>query len=266
MSGKELDKLFADKLKEHQVKPSSNAWQRIESQIAKPKKRPVAWWKWTTLGLLITGGTVWAGMQHPYFNQAVSNQSTEIHTTTRVEYEIKQEPEKTELATTNTEIIDDSKSEVTVKTTKSTIKELTTKKDLKLTNNKLLTAVKKQKNKLVKPIITKITNKHIDDPVMPDINVETSLKDDITDSDLSIIAKKEPVLDSLELTTEHSSQPKEPVVEEVKAKEEVKEKRKRIKVEIKIPPRKRRKAKGGQQNQGISLKFKSVLHNVFANN
>ncbi|MHA7130820.1 hypothetical protein [Algoriphagus namhaensis] len=49
-----LDKLFEEKLSQHQVKPSQLAWERLESQLPKKQKKPLTyWWAAAAAGILL---------------------------------------------------------------------------------------------------------------------------------------------------------------------------------------------------------------------
>lgn len=61
---REIDKLFQAGLTDLQRRPSADAWARIESGMAKPKKRLAAWWYSAAAAILllaIAGAYVWFG-------------------------------------------------------------------------------------------------------------------------------------------------------------------------------------------------------------
>jgi len=50
-----LDKLFKEKLNQHQIKPSQLAWERLENQLPKKKKEPKTYWWAAAAAVLLFG-------------------------------------------------------------------------------------------------------------------------------------------------------------------------------------------------------------------
>lgn len=263
MSGKEIDKIFAEKLKNHRVKPSSNAWKRLDKELGKDDRKPGAWWKWAAPLLFIT---LMAGAYHFWPSQQ-DNASTQLPE--KITTELKKEVEKP------VEAIKEIQNDINTK--QKTTDAITIKKPEKTKSYITKGTQKTVQHKKASQAIVNTTKKASTDQSINTIkqdNTHTLPSPDkqeiLDDTDLQV-TKDVKKLDKKDDTATKEIEPKvlkskpSPVLI---PKKEVKErkKKKRVKVEITVPSRnKRLKKLGQQQTQGMAINFKKVLHRVFDN-
>ncbi|MGB0522171.1 MAG: hypothetical protein ACPGJS_04385 [Flammeovirgaceae bacterium] len=250
MSGKEIDKVFADKLKDHRVKPSSKVWKHIDKQLGKDDKKPFAWWKWAPLLMLLMAGVYYFW---PQFEKPPYTDLAQEATPSRNFEQVVESIEKENIVTTAKADID----QAVIKPQK------TKKKTKKTTNRNFKNAKAKNHNKPTKQAKSVVVVPH------PDLAPSPDVQDTLPTRNEAVVVKE---LDDIHLTDEEitnpvlKSDPKSVQLPSTAKQKVEKKKKKRFKVEITIPSRNKRLRKlGSQQTQGVAINFKKVLHNVFDN-
>lgn len=266
MNDQKLDKLFANKLAKHKVKPSADAWKRIDNQLGGKNDKPFVWWQLMLAGFLFISLSVGAYSIYNTYNSDNSGlldssnlarielQDFEIQTIEALNLnnvsskkstgnkKIENQGNKLE----NKLMEDDSDGKNITKNGNSIKSNQRRKQNITQSNRK------KEKN------IAKINDREdaekskIDVKAVPFPEENTSLFD--AEKELLILESKKV---NLEI---------KPIKNNEIQKDSVK--RKRIKVEITIPHSKQdnNKRKGGEQEtQSFAIHFKSVLKNVLSN-
>ncbi len=274
MNDQKLDKIFANKLAKHKVKPSADAWKRIDNQLGGKNDKPVVWWQLMLLGFLFISLSV--GAYTIYDKHNVGNVGL-VDSNNTIGIELQDfEIQIVEALHLNNNIGINSEESKSVDNQKNNLKEIfqttdldgdmtaknTVSKNTDGSGRKRITQSNKKKVKSNRKEEDGNSDKsdkknnleelEIDEKAVPLPEHNTSLYN-AEENMLTLKSKKV----SLEI---------EPIKNKSATKDSVKQKR--IKVEITIPQSKQDKnnRKGGEQEtQGFAIHFKSVLKNVLSN-
>lgn len=261
MKDNKIDKIFVNKLAQHSVKPSADAWKRIDGQLGGGKDKPVIWWKLPLLVLLLISFGLGAYSFHNYFESENVRRLTSSYEASRY----------LELVGNQSVSGNDSNKNLKQLVGIGNFESVGIEKQLE-SKNKLakVEAIVGSEKKQPKTYITerlekskkkKFVSANDDGKITnADSGEKSSREIPISDENIPLFEPIETELKSRKVNLEIQPDSFPSTVE--------KEKKFKIKVEITIPPKRkdRNNKKGGdQETQSFAINLKSVLKNVLSN-